>query len=71
MITTGELDDLAGFEHVYERLGIAFGSKKEASQVLDLVRYATAHNQLNLTDDELRFIARFPDQVRRVLTITP
>ena len=71
VITTGEFGGLAGFEHVYERLGITFGSKKEASQVLDLVRYATAHNQLNLTDDELRFIARYPDQVRQILTITP
>ena len=71
VITTGEFGGLAGFEHVYERLGITFGSKKEASQILDLVRYATAHNQLNLTDDELRFIAKYPDQVRQILTITP
>ena len=35
------------------------------------VRYATAHNQLNLTDDELRFIAKYPEQVRQILTITP
>ncbi len=71
VITTGEFGGLAGFEHVYGRLGITFGSKKEASQILELVRYATAHNQLNLTDDELRFIARYPDQVRQILTITP
>ncbi len=71
VITTGEFGGLAGFEHVFERLGITFGSKAEATQVLDLVRYATAHNQLNLTDDELRFIARYPDQVRQILTITP
>jgi isopropylmalate/homocitrate/citramalate synthase len=71
VITTGEFGGLAGFEHVYERLGITFSSKKEATQVLDLVRYATAHNQLNLTDDELRFIAKYPDQVRQILTITP
>jgi isopropylmalate/homocitrate/citramalate synthase len=71
VITTGEFGGLAGFEHVYERLGITFASKKEASQILELVRYATAHNQLNLTDDELRFIARYPDQVRQILTITP
>jgi hypothetical protein len=32
---------------------------------------ATAHNQLNLTDDELRFIAKYPDQVRQILTIIP
>ncbi len=71
VITTGEFGSLAGFEHVYERLGIAFSSKKEASHILELVRYATAHNQLNLTDDELRFIAKYPDQVRQILTITP
>jgi homocitrate synthase NifV len=71
VITTGEFGGLAGFEHVYERLGITFISKAEATQVLDLVRYATAHNQLNLTDDELRFIAKYPDQVRQILTITP
>jgi citrate (Re)-synthase len=71
VITTGEFGGLAGFEHVYERLGITFGSKKEASHILELVRYATAHNQLNLTDDELRFIAKYPDQVRQILTITP
>jgi citrate (Re)-synthase len=71
VITTGEFGGLAGFEHVYERLGITFSGKKEASQILDLVRYATAHNQLNLTDDELRFIAKYPDQVRQILTITP
>ena len=71
VITTGEFGGLAGFEHVYERLGITFGSKAEASRILDLVRYATAHNQLNLTDDELRFIAKYPDQVRQILTITP
>ena len=34
-------------------------------------RCATTHNQLNLTDDELRFIAKYPDQVRQILTITP
>jgi isopropylmalate/homocitrate/citramalate synthase len=71
VITTGEFGGLAGFEHVYERLGITFGSKKESSQILELVRYATAHNQANLTDEELRFIARYPDQVRQILTITP
>jgi homocitrate synthase NifV len=71
VITTGEFGGLAGFEHVYERLGIKFSSKKEASNILDLVRYASAHNQLNLTDDELRFIARYPEQVRQILTITP
>ena len=71
VITTGEFGGLAGFEHVYERLDVTFSTKKEASHILELVRYATAHNQLNLTDDELRFIARYPDQVRQILTVAP
>ena len=70
-ITTGEFGGLTGFEHVYDRLGITFSDKKEASRILDLVRYASAHNQTNLTDDELRFIAKYPDQVRQILTIAP
>ncbi len=71
VITTGEFSGLAGFEHVYSRLGITFAHKKEAGYILDLVRYASAHNQIPLTDDELRFISRFPQQVAKILTITP
>jgi homocitrate synthase NifV len=71
VITTGEFGGLAGFQHVYSRLGIAFGDKQEARRVLELVRYATAHNQLTLTDDELRFIAMYPEQASIILTGTP
>jgi isopropylmalate/homocitrate/citramalate synthase len=71
VITTGEFGGLAGFQHVYSRLGITFGDKQEARRVLELVRYATAHNQLTLTDDELRFIAMYPEQASTLLTGTP
>lgn len=71
VITTGEFGGLAGFKHVYNELGITFGSKEETEYILDLVRYASAHNQIPLTDDELRFIAKYPDQVRKLLTVTP
>ena len=71
VITTGEFGGLAGFQHVYGRLGITFPDKEEARRVLELVRYATAHNQLTLTDDELRFIAMYPEQARIILTGTP
>ncbi len=70
-ITTGEFGGLAGFEHVYGRLGIAFSTEEEARSILDLVRYASAHNQLPLTDDELRLIATYPEQVRSIITVTP
>lgn len=71
IITTGEYGGLAGFEHVYDRLGIHFDSDEDAAHILNLVRYASAHNQLPLTDDELRFIAQYPQQSRRILTVNP
>jgi isopropylmalate/homocitrate/citramalate synthase len=71
VITTGEFGGLAGFEYVYSRLGITFTSKEEAGRILNLVRYASAHNQLPLTDDELRFIAKYPGQVTTILTVNP
>ncbi len=71
VITTGEFGGMAGFEYVFNRLGITFSSREEAERILRLVRYATAHNQLSLTDDELRLIAMYPEQVRKVLTSMP
>ena len=70
IITTGEYGGLAGFEHVYDKLGIHFESDEEAAHILNLVRFASAHNQLPLTNDELRFIAQYPQQARRILTVT-
>jgi len=71
VITTGEYGGLAGLRHVYGKLGITFPDKESAESVLDLVRYANAHNQLPLTEDELRFITRYPEQVRKILTVIP
>ncbi|MDO8472916.1 MAG: homocitrate synthase [Dehalococcoidia bacterium] len=71
IITTGEYGGLAGFRHVYARLGIHFLDDNKAENILELVRYANAHTQRPLTDDELRLIANYPDQVRLVLTMTP
>ena len=39
--------------------------------ILDLVRYANVHTQKPLTDDELRFIATYPDIAREIMTVTP
>lgn len=71
IITTGEYSGIAGFRHVYERLGITFPDDQSAEHLLELVRYASAHNQLHLTDDELRLIAEYPGQVRKILTVNP
>jgi homocitrate synthase NifV len=71
IITTGEYGGLSGFKYVYEKLGITFPDDESAEQVLELVRYANAHTQLPLTDDELRLIAKYPEQARKILTVTP
>jgi len=71
IITTGEYGGLAGFKHVYGNLGITFPDDETAEHILELVRYSNAHTQLPLTDDELRLIAKYPEQVKKVLTVTP
>ncbi len=71
IITTGEYGGLKGFRHVYEQLGHVFTDDNEAGRILELAQYATGQNQKPLTDDELLFIARYPEEVRQILTQTP
>lgn len=71
IITTGEYGGLKGFRHVYDKLGIHFHDDNEARKVLELAQYANLHTQKPLTDDELRFIASFPDIARKILTSNP
>jgi len=71
IITTGAYGGIKGFRHVYDKLGIQFHDDREARRVLELVQYANLHAQKALTDDELRFIALYPDIVAMILTVTP
>ncbi|MBU1006891.1 MAG: homocitrate synthase [Candidatus Omnitrophica bacterium] len=70
-ITAGEYSGIKGFRNVYEKLEIKFKDEKEAVKILDLVRYANVHTQQPLTNDELRFIARFPDIAKEIFTVNP
>ena len=70
-ITAGEYSGIKGFRNVYEKLEIEFHDDKEATKILELVRYANVHNQLALVDDELKFIAKYPDIARKIFTMTP
>jgi homocitrate synthase NifV len=70
-ITVGEYSGIKGFRNVYEKLEIEFRDDKEATKILELVRYANVHNQKPLTDDELRFIAKYPDIAKKILTMSP
>ena len=70
MITTGAYGGIKGFRNVYDRLEIEFHSDKEAREILDLVRLANVTTGKPLTEDELRFVATYPDQARKILTLT-
>lgn len=61
LITTGPYGGVKGLRYVYENLGITLQNDREARHILELVQFATLHNQKQLTDDELRFIAGYPD----------
>ncbi len=70
IITTGEYGGIKGFRHVYDKLGIHFHDDNEARKVLELVQYANLHTQKPLTDDELRFIANYPDIANKVMSVS-
>jgi len=70
-ITAGEYSGIKGFRNVYEKLEVAFKDDAEATEVLELVRYANVHNQKPLVDEELKFIATYPDIARKIFTMVP
>ena len=70
-ITAGEYSGIKGFRNVYEKLEVVFHNDQEATEVLELVRYANVHNQKPLVDEELKFIARYPDIARKIFSVNP
>jgi homocitrate synthase NifV len=70
-ITVGEYSGIKGFRNVYDKLEVAFQDEKQATEILELVRYANVHNQKPLVDEELKFIAKYPDLARRIFTMEP
>lgn len=70
-IVTGEYSGIKGFRNVYERLEVEFANDEDAREILDLVRYANVLKQKPLVADELRFIAKYPQQTRKLLTVDP
>ena len=66
-ITVGEYSGIKGFRNVFNKLEIEFKDEKEARKILELVRYANVHNQKPLVEDELKFIAQYPDVVKKLI----
>ncbi|MFH1387111.1 MAG: homocitrate synthase [bacterium] len=71
LITVGEYSGIKGFRNVFGKLEVEFKDDKEAEKVLELVRYANVHTQKPLTRAELLFVAKYPDQARKIMTVTP
>ncbi|MBU0683803.1 MAG: homocitrate synthase [Candidatus Omnitrophica bacterium] len=70
-ITAGEYSGIKGFRNVYNKLEVKFKDDKEATKILELVRYANVLTQKPLVRDELLFIARYPGIARKIFTMNP
>ncbi len=70
-ICSGEYSGISGFSHIMGKMDISFENREEAADILELVRYANVLVHKPLVDDELHFIAKYPDIARDLLTLTP
>ena len=70
-IIAGQYSGISGFSHVMGKMEVVFASREEASEILELVRYANVEAQKPLVEDELLFIAKYPRIAKKLLTLTP
>jgi len=70
-ITAGEYSGIKGFRNVYDKLEVVFKNEKEATKILELVRYANVHTQKPLTEDESKFITKHPEIACQIFTMSP
>lgn len=70
-IIAGQYSGISGFSHLMGKLEFEFKSRQEANEILELVRYANVESQKPLVEDELLFIAKYPEIARKLLTLTP
>ena len=71
MICSGEYSGISGFSHIMGKMEVSFANASEARKILELVRYANVEAQTPLVEDELIFIAKYPDITKKLLTLTP
>jgi isopropylmalate/homocitrate/citramalate synthase len=70
-IITGQYSGISGFSHVMGKLEVSFQSREEANEILELARYANVESHKPLVEDELLFIAKYPEITKKLLTLTP
>ncbi|MCM8804609.1 MAG: homocitrate synthase [Candidatus Omnitrophica bacterium] len=71
MIILGEYSGIKGLRNVYGKLEIEFKDDEEARKILELARYANVHKQKPVTEDELIFIAKYPEEAALLMRMTP
>ncbi len=70
-ICSGEYSGISGFKHLMGKIAVTFEDASQAEEILELVRYANVEAQKPLVEDELLFIARYPQIARKLLTLKP
>jgi isopropylmalate/homocitrate/citramalate synthase len=70
-IISGQYSGIAGFRHMMGKMNVSFGTRDEAGDILELVRYANVQSHKPLVEDELLFIAKHPLIAQKILTLTP
>jgi isopropylmalate/homocitrate/citramalate synthase len=70
-ICSGEYGGISGFSHIMGKIEISFKDSVEAENILELVRFANVEAQKPLVEEELLFIAKYPQIVKKLLTLTP
>ena len=70
-ICSGEYSGISGFRHIMGQMAITFKDIDEAKRILDLVRYANVASQKPLVEDEIVFIAKYPQIAKKLLTLQP
>ncbi len=70
-ICSGEYGGISGFSHIMGKIEVSFKDAAEAEEILELVRYANVEAQKPLVEDELLFIAKYPQIARKLLTLAP
>jgi len=70
-IIAGQYSGISGFSHVMGKMKVEFHSKEEASEILELARYANVESHKPLVEEELLFIAKYPHIAKKLLTLTP
>ncbi len=70
-ICSGEYGGISGFRHIMGKMEVDLENRADAEDILELVRYANVETQKPLVEDELLFIAKYPEIARELLTLAP